>query len=104
MLENLKWQPLEERRMNTRICLLYKAVNGLVAIPVQQYLIPLNKLLYTYLAALLWTLSILSMFSLVYGSQTAEFYSTFGLIKVLTAIALVCCGAFLKFLPSMPWA
>jgi hypothetical protein len=39
-----------------------------------------------------------------YGSQTAELYSTFGLIKVLTAIALVCCGAFLKFLPSMPWA
>jgi hypothetical protein len=43
MLENLKWQPLEERRMNTRLCLLYKAVNGLVAIPVQQYLIPLNR-------------------------------------------------------------
>ena len=43
MLENLKWQPLEERRMNTRLCLLYKAVNGLVAIPVQQYLIPLSR-------------------------------------------------------------
>jgi hypothetical protein len=43
MLENLKWQPLEERRMNTRLCLLYKAVNDLVAIPVQQYLIPLNR-------------------------------------------------------------
>ena len=43
MLENLKWQPLEERRMNTRLCLLYKAVNVLVAIPVQQYLIPLNR-------------------------------------------------------------
>jgi hypothetical protein len=42
MLENLKWQPLEERRMNT--------------------------------------------------------------INVLTAIALVCCGAFLMFLLSMPWA
>jgi hypothetical protein len=41
---------------------------------------------------------------LVYGSQTAELYSTFGLIKVLTAIALVCCGAFLMFLLSMPWA
>jgi hypothetical protein len=47
MLENLKWQPLEERRMNTRLCLLYKAVNGLVAIPVQQYLIPLLKLCWT---------------------------------------------------------
>jgi hypothetical protein len=44
----------------------------------------------------------LTMFSLVYGSQTAELYSTFGLIKVLTAIALVCCGAFLMFFLSMP--
>ena len=43
MLANLKWQPLEERRKNTRLCLLYKAVNGFVAIPVQQYLIPLNR-------------------------------------------------------------
>jgi predicted double-glycine peptidase len=28
MLENLKCQPLEERRMNTRLCLFYKAVGA----------------------------------------------------------------------------
>ena len=33
MLRDLKWQPLADRRRDQRLILLYKTVNGLVAIP-----------------------------------------------------------------------
>ena len=33
MMKDLKWQPLHERRRDQRLTLMYKMVNGLVAIP-----------------------------------------------------------------------
>ena len=36
MMEDLKWQPLSERRRDQRLVLLYKIVHGLVAIPADQ--------------------------------------------------------------------
>ena len=33
LLENLKWKTLEERRKDLRLILMYKIVNGLVAVP-----------------------------------------------------------------------
>ena len=33
MMEELKWQPLSERRRDQRLLLLYKIIHGLVAIP-----------------------------------------------------------------------
>ena len=38
MLKELKWQPLAERRKDQRLCLLYKILNDLVAIPADQYI------------------------------------------------------------------
>jgi hypothetical protein len=43
MLSQLKWIPLQERRLNIRLCLFYKTVYGLVAIPSAQYLTPLVR-------------------------------------------------------------
>jgi hypothetical protein len=39
MLKKLKWQPLAERRRDQRLCLLYKILNDLVAIPADQHII-----------------------------------------------------------------
>ena len=44
-----------------------------------------EKLPVTHLAALLWIISILLMFSFVWGDQTGEAYSTWGRTKVLYA-------------------
>ena len=38
MLRDLKWQPLVDRRRDQRLILLYKIVNGLVAIPTDSML------------------------------------------------------------------
>ncbi|XP_071128224.1 uncharacterized protein [Mytilus edulis] len=43
MISKLSWIPLYKRRVNIRLCLCYKIVNGLVAIPTDTYLIPLNR-------------------------------------------------------------
>ena len=43
MLNQLQWIPLQQRRQNIRLCWLYKIANGLVAIPVDQYLTPLIR-------------------------------------------------------------
>ena len=37
MLKDLNWEPLANRRRNNRLCLLFKAVNGLVAIPAETH-------------------------------------------------------------------
>ena len=38
MLKDLNWEPLANRRRNNRLCLLFKAVNGLVAIPAETHM------------------------------------------------------------------
>ncbi|XP_071123594.1 uncharacterized protein [Mytilus edulis] len=43
MISKLNWIPLYQRRVNIRLCLFYKIVNGLVAIPTDTYLIPQNR-------------------------------------------------------------
>ena len=43
MLSTLGWRSLEWRRVDARLCLLYKIVNGLVAIPCQEHLIPFTR-------------------------------------------------------------
>jgi hypothetical protein len=40
MLQDLKWQPLADRRRDQRSILLYKIINGLVAIPADQHIQP----------------------------------------------------------------
>ena len=40
MLKELNWQPLELRRVHSRLCLLYQITNGIVATPHIPYLIP----------------------------------------------------------------
>ena len=42
MKEQLKWTPLAIRRKNARLIMLYKIVNGLVAMDVSRLLVPLN--------------------------------------------------------------
>jgi hypothetical protein len=40
MLQDPKWQPLADRRRDQRLILLYKIINGLVAIPADQHIQP----------------------------------------------------------------
>ena len=40
MLPDLKWQPLADRRRDQRLILLYKIINGLVAVPADQHIQP----------------------------------------------------------------
>ena len=40
MLENLGWRTLEQRRADSRLCLLYKIVNNMVAVPLPDYIKP----------------------------------------------------------------
>jgi len=43
MLYSLGWQPLAGRRADAKLYLLYKIVYGMVAIPAQNYLLPLAR-------------------------------------------------------------
>ena len=43
MLVTLAWRPLEYRRVDARLCMLYKIVNGYVAIPPDPYLLPFTR-------------------------------------------------------------
>ena len=43
MLQRLKWELLEHRRMKLRLTLMYKIVNGLVAVPAHQYFQPVRR-------------------------------------------------------------
>ena len=40
MINSLGWRSLQARRVDAKLFLFYKIVNGLVAIPVQNYLVP----------------------------------------------------------------
>jgi hypothetical protein len=39
-LNRLNWKPLQERRLNIRLCLFYKIVNRLVVVSTENYLVP----------------------------------------------------------------
>ena len=43
MISTLGWRSLAYRRTDARLCLMYKIVNGLVAIPCENYLIPFTR-------------------------------------------------------------
>ena len=43
LLDRLGWRSLEQRRADARLCLFYKIVNGLVAVPVPEYIVGLNR-------------------------------------------------------------
>ncbi|MCG8078312.1 MAG: reverse transcriptase family protein, partial [Candidatus Thiodiazotropha taylori] len=40
LLETLGWQSLEQRRAEARLCLFYKIINNMVAVPLPSYVIP----------------------------------------------------------------
>lgn len=42
MLQTLGWRSLSDRRTDAKLCMMYKIANGLVGIPANQYLIPVN--------------------------------------------------------------
>ena len=43
MLTGLHWRPLYYRRIDARLCMLYKIAHGLVLIPSHIYLLPIHK-------------------------------------------------------------
>ena len=43
MLDQLGWRTLEQRRADARLCLFYKIVYGLVAVPVPDYIQPTSR-------------------------------------------------------------
>ena len=43
MLNQLGWRTLEQRRTDARLCLFYKIVYGLVAVPLQKYVQPTHR-------------------------------------------------------------
>ena len=43
MLSTLQWRSLADRRVDARLCLMFKIVHGLVEIPHQKYLIPFTR-------------------------------------------------------------
>ena len=44
LLSQLNWQTLEERRSVARLCLFHKIVNGLVAVPLPEYIQPTHRI------------------------------------------------------------
>jgi hypothetical protein len=38
MLKELKWPPLQQRRTNTKMVMMYRIIHHLIAIPSQMYL------------------------------------------------------------------
>ena len=43
MLDQLGWRSLEQRRADARLCLFYKIVYGLVAVPLPEYVQPTHR-------------------------------------------------------------
>ena len=43
MLDRLGWRSLAQRRADARLCLFYKIVHGLVAVPLPDYIIPTHR-------------------------------------------------------------
>ena len=44
MVKQLGWQSLEQRRADTRLCLFYKVIHGLVAVPLPDYIHYSNRI------------------------------------------------------------
>jgi len=44
MINSLHWRLLEHRRLDARLCMFYKIVYGLVAVPIPSYVIPPRRL------------------------------------------------------------
>ena len=44
IVNNLGWRTLEQRRADARLCLFYKIVHGLVAVPLPDYIQPSNRI------------------------------------------------------------
>ena len=44
LMAQLGWQTLEQRRSVARLCLFYKIVNGLVAVPLPDYIQPAHRI------------------------------------------------------------
>ena len=44
LLSQLNWHTLEERRSVARLCLFYKIINGLVAMPLPDYIQPTHRI------------------------------------------------------------
>ena len=44
IVNNLGWRTLEQRRADARLCLFYKIVHGLVAVPLPDYIQPSNSI------------------------------------------------------------
>ena len=42
MIQTLGWRCLSDRRNDAKLCMIYKITNGLVGIPANKYLIPVN--------------------------------------------------------------
>ena len=42
MLQTLGWRSLSDRRNDAKLCMLYKIANGLVGIPANKYIVPVN--------------------------------------------------------------
>ena len=43
MLDQLNWRTLEQRRADARLCLFYKMVHGIVAVPLPDYVQPTHR-------------------------------------------------------------
>ena len=63
-----------------------------------------EKLPVTHLAALLWIISILLMFSFVWGDQTGEVYSTWGRINLKFCMPVLLVFTLCLTNPSVPFA
>ena len=44
IINDLGWRALEQRRADARLCLFYKIVHGLVAVPLPDYIQPSNRI------------------------------------------------------------
>ena len=43
MLDQLSWRTLEQRRADARLCLFYKMIHGIVAVPLPDYVQPTHR-------------------------------------------------------------
>ena len=41
LIDTLGWRPLQERRLEARLCMFYKSLNGLAACPIPDYINPI---------------------------------------------------------------
>ena len=48
MLKDLNWHPLDQRRIDSRLLMMYKVTYDLVAIPAPEYLVRKHKTIQTH--------------------------------------------------------